>query len=180
VGNFGNGRINAYDPNKGTFLKGLRDPDGEPIQINGLWALKVGNGGNGGDADKVYFTAGIFDESHGLFGSLTPVASGSPEGSAEAQTLQGFIDVFQMDLSTVMTDITSGAPASQLQQDLQALNAAFHDLSSAEHQFLADEARDLSPHRTSATALSGAAQGAHQNHHAIDALFADLAQLEHE
>src|SRR5262249_30188689 len=68
VGNFGNGRINAFDPNKGAFLTGLRDPDGEPIHINGLWALKVGNGGNGGDADKVYFTAGIFDESHGLFG----------------------------------------------------------------------------------------------------------------
>src|SRR5262249_9663286 len=138
------------------------------------------NGGNGGDADKVYFTAGIFDESHGLFGSLTPVAPGSPEGPAGAQTLQGFVDVFQMDLNTLMIGHASGVAASQLPHGLQGVNTAFHDLTRAEHQFLADEARDLAPSRKSLTALSGAAHGAHHNQQAIDALFADFAQLEHE
>ena len=72
VGNFGDGRINVIDPVSGEFLDQLRDPDNRPITIDGLWGLIVGNGGNGGDTDKVYFTAGPDDETHGLFGSLAP------------------------------------------------------------------------------------------------------------
>lgn len=72
VGNFGDGRINIIDPVTGEFLDQLRDANNRPITIDGLWALIVGNGGNGGDVDKVYFTAGPNDEAHGLFGSLAP------------------------------------------------------------------------------------------------------------
>jgi uncharacterized protein (TIGR03118 family) len=72
VGNFGDGRINVIDPVSGEFLAQLRGPNNRPITIDGLWGLIVGNGGNGGDADKVYFTAGPDDETHGLFGSLAP------------------------------------------------------------------------------------------------------------
>ena len=74
VGNFGNGFINVFNPTTGKSLGNLNDPDGKPIQIDGLWALQVGNGGSGGDANTVYFTAGLDHETHGLFGSLTPVA----------------------------------------------------------------------------------------------------------
>jgi uncharacterized protein (TIGR03118 family) len=74
VGNFGNGTINAFDPTTGASLGTLNGADGKPIQIDGLWALKVGNGGSGGGANTVYFTAGPDHETHGLFGSLTPVA----------------------------------------------------------------------------------------------------------
>jgi uncharacterized protein (TIGR03118 family) len=72
VGNFGNGRINAYDLNGGTFVATVRDPNGKPIVIDGLWTLKFGNGGNGGDQNTLYFTAGPNDESDGIFGSLAP------------------------------------------------------------------------------------------------------------
>jgi uncharacterized protein (TIGR03118 family) len=72
VGNFGDGRINIIDPVTGEFLDQLRDVNNRAITIDGLWGLIVGNGGNGGDADKVYFTAGPDDETHGLFGSLAP------------------------------------------------------------------------------------------------------------
>ena len=74
VGNFGNGSINVFDPTTGMSLGTLNDPAGKPIQIDGLWALQVGNGGSGGDANTVYFTAGPDNETHGLFGSLTPAA----------------------------------------------------------------------------------------------------------
>jgi hypothetical protein len=47
----------------------------------------VGNGAAGGAADTVYFTAGLDHEMHGLFGSLTSVAAGTPEGPAEAQNV---------------------------------------------------------------------------------------------
>src|SRR5262249_27117320 len=73
IGNFGNGQINAYDAASGRFVDKLRDSHGQTIVIDGLWALRVGNGGNGGDADKVYFTAGPNHEADGLFGSLTPL-----------------------------------------------------------------------------------------------------------
>ena len=64
VGNFGDGRINNYDPTTGAFLETISQADGTPLQFNGLWSLvTLGNG--------VYFTAGIADEAHGLFGLIT-------------------------------------------------------------------------------------------------------------
>ena len=76
IGNFGNGHINAFDLAKGRFINKVRDPFGQAIVIDGLWSLRVGSGNaNGGAADKVYFTAGPFGETHGLFGSLCSVQS---------------------------------------------------------------------------------------------------------
>ncbi len=72
VGNFGSGTIMTFDAN-GKFRGFLKGKHEGPISIDGLWALRVGNGGRGGDADAVYFSAGPGDESHGLFGSLYPV-----------------------------------------------------------------------------------------------------------
>src|SRR6266536_1131377 len=69
VGNFGNGRINAYDPTSGEFLGRLRYEDGRPIEIEGLWTLRFGNGVTG-DPTTLLFTAGIDDEAHGLFGAI--------------------------------------------------------------------------------------------------------------
>jgi uncharacterized protein (TIGR03118 family) len=72
VGNFGDGAINAFEPSTGAFLGTLSDAAGQPIRIDGLWAIKFGNGGQGGDPNVLYFTAGPGDEQHGLFGSLAP------------------------------------------------------------------------------------------------------------
>jgi hypothetical protein len=46
--------------------------------IPDLWELIPGNGGAAGDPNAIYFTAGVQDEAHGLFGSLTPDATPSP------------------------------------------------------------------------------------------------------
>jgi uncharacterized protein (TIGR03118 family) len=70
VGNFGDGHINAYDPDDGTFVGTLTHPNGIPLVIPGLWGLIVGNGTNAGTTDTVYFTAGPDEEQHGLFGSI--------------------------------------------------------------------------------------------------------------
>ncbi|TMG95123.1 MAG: TIGR03118 family protein [Betaproteobacteria bacterium] len=72
IGNFGNGHINAFDPGSGEFLDKVRNPHGQAIVIDGLWTIMFGNGRNGGDQNKLYFTAGPNDESDGLFGSLAP------------------------------------------------------------------------------------------------------------
>ena len=64
VGNFGDGKINNYDPTTGAFLGTINRADGTPLQFDGLWdMLPLGSG--------VYFTAGIGDEAHGLFGLIT-------------------------------------------------------------------------------------------------------------
>ena len=70
VGNFGNGRIDAFDPVSGALLETLVNAAGSPIVIDGLWGLRFGNGLASG---TLYFTAGPVDESHGLFGRLDPV-----------------------------------------------------------------------------------------------------------
>ena len=72
IGNFGNGQINAYDRTTGEFIDKVRNPRGQAIVIDGLWTLRVGNGGNGGLANTIYFTAGPNGEEDGLFGSLSP------------------------------------------------------------------------------------------------------------
>jgi len=72
VGNFGDGRINAYDPRSGEFEGTLRQPDGQPIQIDDLWGIAFGNGGNAGPKGTLFFAAGINDEADGLFGSIVP------------------------------------------------------------------------------------------------------------
>ncbi len=88
VGNFGDGKINAYSQTTGTFLSTLNNPAGNPIIIQGLWGLLFGNGGNGGATNELFFTAGIPGsgavEDHGLFGKL----AAAPPSVITVPTLQ--------------------------------------------------------------------------------------------
>jgi uncharacterized protein (TIGR03118 family) len=70
VGNFGDGTIHAYDFFTGALQGELTDPNGAPIVNDGLWAIAFGNNGTGSNPNALYFTAGIEDEKHGLFGNL--------------------------------------------------------------------------------------------------------------
>jgi uncharacterized protein (TIGR03118 family) len=73
VGNFGNGRINAYEQQaNGQFAhRGeLRDAGHKPITIDGLWGIGFGNGSGSGPTTTLYFAAGPNDEADGLFGSI--------------------------------------------------------------------------------------------------------------
>ena len=81
VGNHGSGIIDLFDPaGNNVLLAELADAAERLLAINGLWALAVGNGTNGGDSNSVLFTAGINGGRDGMFGSLTPVAPGTPVG----------------------------------------------------------------------------------------------------
>jgi uncharacterized protein (TIGR03118 family) len=70
VGNFGDGRINAFVTANGHSRGQLADPSNKAIAIDGLWSLFFGGGVNS-DPGTLYFTAGPNKESDGLFGSLT-------------------------------------------------------------------------------------------------------------
>jgi uncharacterized protein (TIGR03118 family) len=73
VGNFGDGMINVYNLTTNSANGQLVDGGGLPVAIDGLWALAPGNGGSAGSADRIYFTAGPDEESHGRFGVISPV-----------------------------------------------------------------------------------------------------------
>ena len=70
VGNFGDGIINAFDPETATLEGQLGDANGDSIVIDGLWGLRFGNDGAGGPSNTLFFTAGINHEADGLYGSL--------------------------------------------------------------------------------------------------------------
>jgi uncharacterized protein (TIGR03118 family) len=87
VGNFGDGRINAFNQLTGALLGTLNDELGSPIIIPGLWAITFGNSVGGGDASALYFSAGYDGERHGLFGSLrssTPAITSVQYGGSSA------------------------------------------------------------------------------------------------
>lgn len=72
VGQFGSGKIAAFDPASGKFRGLIRGENNRTLRIEGLWALSFGSGAPGsGPANSLYFAAGIDDEAHGLFGTLT-------------------------------------------------------------------------------------------------------------
>ena len=82
VGNFGDGKINAFDPgaqrDNGEYQQRgrLHSVDGRPLVIDGLWGLAFGSGSPAsGPRNTLFFTAGPSDEQHGLFGSLVEAPS---------------------------------------------------------------------------------------------------------
>ncbi len=105
VGNFGDGAVNVYSPSTGAFIATLQNASGGTIHIPGLWALQVGNGGNGGDTNAVYFTAGPSSETHGLFGSLQAAPSTVPGAAVNAASYSptiapgGFVSVIGTNLA---------------------------------------------------------------------------------
>ena len=70
VGNFGDGRINAYDPTTGASLGTLSTPSGTPIAIDGLWGIAFGNGINSQPVNTLFYAAGPVDETHGVYGRI--------------------------------------------------------------------------------------------------------------
>jgi uncharacterized protein (TIGR03118 family) len=72
VGNFGDGKISAFTSAGGPRGQ-LKSETSAPIQIDGLWGLRFGNGGSGGDPNTLFFAAGINGEADGLFGTITNV-----------------------------------------------------------------------------------------------------------
>jgi uncharacterized protein (TIGR03437 family) len=93
VGNFNDGKINAFNATTGALLGTLADTTGNPIAIPGLWSLNFGSGAQSEDPGTLYITAGIGGgpnndplESHGLLASIQAepffVTSGIQNGAS--------------------------------------------------------------------------------------------------
>ena len=70
VGNFGDGKINAFDPTTGALLGTLSKADGSAIVIGGLWGIAFGNGLNSQPTNTLFFAAGPGGQTHGLYGRV--------------------------------------------------------------------------------------------------------------
>jgi uncharacterized protein (TIGR03118 family) len=70
VGNFGNGTINAFDRTTGHLEGQLRQSNGEPVVIDGLWGIGFDPFGARSLADTLFFAAGPADEGEDFFGRI--------------------------------------------------------------------------------------------------------------
>ncbi|HVY83024.1 MAG TPA: TIGR03118 family protein [Steroidobacteraceae bacterium] len=70
IGNFGDGVINAYNPDTGAFVDSVKDAAGQPIANAGLWGMAFGNGARNQPTTTLYFAAGISNEAGGLYGRI--------------------------------------------------------------------------------------------------------------
>lgn len=68
VGNFGDGKINAYTPD-GKFIDQLK-VNNKTVAIEGLWEISFPPSTSTIDPNRLYFVAGPNDEKDGLFGYL--------------------------------------------------------------------------------------------------------------
>ncbi len=129
VGNFGDGRINAFKKNAdGSYsydgtLQAF--PSGNPLVVDGLWALEFGNGSltNNGPTSTLFFTAGPDGENHGLFGDITanPTTVGGSVASQLALTINPTVSlgafvpgVAATYSSTATADVVSTAQTTTL------------------------------------------------------------------
>lgn len=70
VGNFGDGKINAYDAAAGTFLGTVSDSTGAAIATPGLWGIAFGNDANNQPHNTLFFAAGTNNEANGSYGRI--------------------------------------------------------------------------------------------------------------
>lgn len=70
IGNFGDGRLNAFQPDSGQLIAPLPGGDGSPLVIDGLWGIVPGNGVGAAASSTLFFTAGPNGEKDGLLGKL--------------------------------------------------------------------------------------------------------------
>ncbi len=85
VGNFGDGVINAFDPNTFASKGPLQNAQGTPIANTGLWEIVFGTS-TLGDPNTLYFAAGINGAKDGLFGSIAiaPPPPATPDFTVQA------------------------------------------------------------------------------------------------
>jgi uncharacterized protein (TIGR03118 family) len=86
VGNFGDGKINAFNATTGAALGSLTLANGQVLQIPGLWGVAFGNGLNSQPSSTLFFAAGVNDEADGVYGRIDVGSGASTMGGAPVST----------------------------------------------------------------------------------------------
>src|SRR3984893_14147257 len=100
VGNFGDGRMTAYNFASGAFVDQMKDQNGTVIANSSFRHMVFGGGGSSGDANTMYITAGLANGQHGLFSAITANATPAPTSD------------FNISASPSTLTISAGQPAS--------------------------------------------------------------------
>src|SRR3984885_6126032 len=75
IGNFGDGTVNIFTPNGtslATSVGALMVSNGGALLIPGLWSLVFGNGDSDKPATTLFYTAGVANQTDGVFGRISP------------------------------------------------------------------------------------------------------------
>jgi uncharacterized protein (TIGR03118 family) len=91
VGNFGDGKINGYDPASGALIGTVNDSSGAAIATPGLWGIAFGNDANNQPHNTLFFAAGTNNEANGSYGRIDvgatpPVLNAAPVVTLTAPT----------------------------------------------------------------------------------------------
>ncbi len=91
VGNFGDGKINAFDPTSGTLIGSVNNSSGAAIATPGLWGIAFGNDAANQPHNTLFFAAGTNNEANGSYGRIDvgatpPVLSAPPVVALTAPT----------------------------------------------------------------------------------------------
>ena len=86
IGNFGDGKINAYD-STGKFVSTLNGKNGKPIVNPGLWALNFGDGTTTRPTTELLFTAGGAKQNRGVLGRIDAVTPPDPPAASPTPTM---------------------------------------------------------------------------------------------
>jgi uncharacterized protein (TIGR03118 family) len=76
VGNFGDGKINAFATGTGAFVGAVADAQGTAFALPGLWGIAFGNDTANQPHNALFFAAGVNDQTNGEFGRID--AGGAP------------------------------------------------------------------------------------------------------
>jgi uncharacterized protein (TIGR03118 family) len=86
VGNFGDGKINAYDQT-GKFVSTLNGKNGKAIVNPGLWALNFGDGTTTRPATELLFTAGGAKQNMGTLGRIDLIIPSGSQAASPTPTM---------------------------------------------------------------------------------------------
>ena len=83
IGNFGDGKINAYDATSGALIGTVNDSSGAAIATPGLWGIAFGNDADNQPHNTLFFAAGTNNEANGSYGRIDvgatpPVLNAAP------------------------------------------------------------------------------------------------------
>jgi uncharacterized protein (TIGR03118 family) len=106
VGNFGDGKINAFDPATGNLIGTVNDANGNPLVNGSLWELVFDPTGQTGAKDTLYFSSGLVNEGDGLFGAIAVAKTQPTTASFSIATAAPTLTVVKGQSASTMLTVT--------------------------------------------------------------------------
>jgi uncharacterized protein (TIGR03118 family) len=90
IGNFGDGKLNAFATATGAFVGAVADSNGAAFAQPGLWGIAFGNDTGNQPHNTLFFSAGVNDQANGEFGRIdagaAPTLNAAPVVTLTAPT----------------------------------------------------------------------------------------------